>query len=67
MKNLKVKTIVPLERPSFNEWCEMFKVSTQYIDKAAIRNAERIMSLWDGCLGTKNNYIKFTNIKTNKT
>ena len=58
--NLKVKTIYPLDRPNFNEWCKLFKVSSQYVDKTAIRNAERIMGLWDGYTNNKTKYIKTT-------
>jgi hypothetical protein len=58
MEQIKVKSTYPAERIPFNEWCEMFKVSTRYVDKTYIHNAERIMALWDGCLGTKEKYIK---------
>jgi hypothetical protein len=31
--NIKVKTILPEAKPSFNDWCKEFKVSSMYIDK----------------------------------
>jgi hypothetical protein len=58
MNQIKVKSIYPKERIPFNEWCVMFKVSTRYQDRTCIHNAERIMSLWDGYLGTKRIYVK---------
>lgn len=58
-KNLKVKTTYPSTRPPFNEWCNMFKVSSMHIDRKPIENANRIMALWDGYLNTKRLFVKF--------
>lgn len=54
MKLLKVKTLLPDNRPSFNEWCAMFKVSSRVLkDSTPIKNAQRIMDLWDGFTNSK--------------
>lgn len=58
MKQIKVKSSYPKSRPSFNDWCAMFKVSSLYVDREGINNAQRIMSLWDGYTNTKQFFIK---------
>lgn len=58
MTSLKVKTTHPTDRPSFSEWCKMFNVSRLYVDRTPIQNANRIMSLWDGYLNTKELFIR---------
>lgn len=62
MNTLKVKTTLPDQRPSFTEWCKMFNVSKMYVDRTPIQNANRIMSLWDGYLNTKELFIKTDNL-----
>lgn len=55
---VKVKsTTYPKERPNFNDWCEMFKVSSMYIDREGMNKANRIMSLWDGFAKTKQYFV----------
>jgi len=56
--NLKVKSIYPKDRPSFNEWCQQFKVSSMYADREGINNAQLIMSLWDGLTNMKEFFVK---------
>lgn len=63
MQNLKVTTTYPDQRLEFNEWCEQFKVSTMYVDRTPIMNAQRIMSLWDGFFKMKEMFIRKGNIK----
>ena len=63
MSNLKVKTTYPEKKPSFQEWCEMFRVSSLYVDRTPIQNANRIMELWDGYIGTKSVFIKLGKYK----
>ena len=58
MGKLNVKSTYPVNKPAFNEWCEMFKVSTLYIDRSGYDNAQRIMELWDGFAKTKQYFIK---------
>jgi hypothetical protein len=53
----KVTTIYPKTRPSFNEWCQQFNVSRQYISREGINNAQRIMSLWDGFSRNKQYFV----------
>jgi len=56
---IKLKsTTYPSERPDFNKWCDMFKVSSLYVDREGKNNANRIMSLWDGFAKTKELFIK---------
>jgi hypothetical protein len=59
----KVKSIYPKDKPSFNEWCSQFKVSSLYTDRQGINNAQRIMSLWDGYTNTKQFFVKPLTIK----
>jgi hypothetical protein len=54
----KVKSIYPKDRPSFNEWCQQFKVSSMYADREGINNAQFIMSLWDGYSNMKEFFVK---------
>lgn len=44
----KFKTTYPQNRPTFNEWCQMYNVSKGYCDRTGIHNAQRIMQLWNG-------------------
>jgi hypothetical protein len=60
---MKVRSIYPTDKPSFNEWCKMFNVSKLYADRTGINNAQRIMELWDGFANMKQYFIK--PIKTN--
>ena len=61
-ESLKVKTTYPDNKPTFNEWCTMFRVSSLHIDRKPIQNANRIMALWDGYLNTKELFVKFDKI-----
>lgn len=59
---LQVRTTIPTDRPSFNDWCKEFNVSRSYQSREGIDNAQRIMSLWDGYSRTKQLFVNF---KTN--
>lgn len=57
---LKLRSSVyPENKPSFNEWCETFKVSTRIPkDRSPLINAQRIMELWNGFHNMKEKFIK---------
>lgn len=59
----KVKSIYPKDRPSFNDWCRQFKVSSMYVDREGINNAQFIMSLWDGYSNMKQFFVKPLNME----
>lgn len=48
MKVLNVKSIYPVSRPSYNEWCKEFNFGARCVNREGINNAQRIMALWDG-------------------
>jgi hypothetical protein len=58
MQKPTFKTTYPTNQPTFNDWCEEFKVSTRYTDQSPIENAKRIMQLWDGLLKMKTTFKK---------
>jgi hypothetical protein len=52
-------SIYPKNRPSMNEWCKEFNVSSRVIkDTTPLNNAQRIMELWDGFHNMKEKFIK---------
>jgi len=52
-------SIYPQSRPSMNEWCKEFNVSSRVIkDTTPLTNAQRIMELWDGFQNMKEQFIK---------
>lgn len=63
MEKLNVRSSYPSEKPNFNDWCKMFKVSTLYVDRTGYDNAQRIMELWDGYTKTKQHFIKAIKIE----
>ena len=58
---LQVKTIIPENRPSCNEWCKEFNFGARYSKREGIDNALRIMQLWDSYYKVK---LLFVNFKT---
>jgi hypothetical protein len=57
MQTLNVKTIIPENRPNYNEWCKQFNVSRLYQSREGINNAQRIMSLWDSFSENKLKFV----------
>jgi hypothetical protein len=57
MQNLKVRSIYPIDRPSYNEWCREFNFGARYVKREGIDNAQRIMSLWDSSINMKKKFV----------
>lgn len=56
---IKVTSIYPTDKPDFNTWCNMFKVSSRLTkDDTPLTNAQRIMELWNGWDNMKEKFIK---------
>jgi hypothetical protein len=60
MQFLKVKSVYPVNQPSYNDWCKEFKFGTRSAKREGIDNANRIMQLWDSYMKTKEKFIKLT-------
>lgn len=56
---MQVKTIIPENRPSYNEWCKEFKVGIRHVKRDGIDNALRIMQLWDSYYKVKQLFVNF--------
>ena len=52
-------SIYPQNRPSINDWCREFNVSSRVPKNTTpLTNAQRIMELWDGFHNMKEKFIK---------
>ena len=56
---MQVKTIIPDNRPSYNEWCKEFNVGIRHANREGIDNALRIMQLWDSYYKVKLLFVNF--------